>query len=99
MKLKIKNEFGMPLDLHKCDAITIKFPYMGERVLEKRSVSILDMEKGIVEVELTDFDIQGLNEGLNQNFKGEITIGDEIVHVLFAKGLNVEIKNERKVLV
>lgn len=99
MKLKILSEFGTPLNLRACDGITVKFPYMGNRILEKTTVDILDYDRGIVKVELTDFEIQGLNEGIGQNFKAEVKLGGDVYTVLFAKGLNVELKDERKFLV
>ena len=98
MKLKIINEFGNPLNLRNCDGITVKFPYMGDKILEKNSVSVIDIDNGIVEVKLSDFDIQGLNPGLGQNFKADVKIGDTVLTVLFAKGLNVEINNDRKMI-
>ena len=98
MKLKIINEFGNPLNLRNCDGITVKFPYMGDKILEKNAVSVLDMDQGIVDVKLSDFDIQGLNVGLGQNFKAEVKIGDTVLTVLFAKGLNVELNNDKKVI-
>lgn len=98
MKLKILSEFGTPLNLRNCDGITVKFPYLGNRTLEKSNVEIIDVDKAIIKIDLSDFDIQGLNVGLEQNFKAEVKIGGEVLHVLFAKGLNVAEKDERKYL-
>lgn len=98
LKVKILNEFGMPLNLKNASEILFKFPYLDHRILTKRNANVVDADESIVEVTLDEMDINGLNEGKEQNFKAEVVI-DGVKHtVLFAKSLNVEIKNGKKVI-
>lgn len=89
----------MPLNLQGCDGIKIFLPYENGEVLEKNRVTILDYDEGKIQVDLDEFEIQGLKPGLGQNFSAEAKFGDTIYRIVFSKGLNVELKNERKVLV
>jgi hypothetical protein len=98
MKLKIINEFGTPLNLQGVDRITVQFPHENGRALEKNNAKVINGADGKIEVELTDFEIQGLKVGLGQNILGEVVIGDMTLHVLWRKGLNVELNGDRKVL-
>ena len=61
MKLKIINEFGNPSKSKKLWRYYRQIPVYGDKILEKNSVSVIDIDNGIVEVKLSDFDIQGLN--------------------------------------
>lgn len=98
MKLRITNEFGAPLNLQGCDGIKVMLPYENGEVLEKNRVEILDVADGKVAIELNDFEVQGLKLGLGQTFKAEAIFGDTVYKIVFAKGLNVELRNERKVI-
>lgn len=98
MKLQIFNEFGSPLNLQGCDSIKFKFPYENGEVLEKSNVEILDFQKGTINIDLSDFEIQGLKTGEKQNFYADIVIGRTKFTVEFTKGLSVIEKNQRKVL-
>lgn len=99
MKLRITNQYGVPLDLQGCDGIKITLPYENGEVLEKNTVTILDPHEGKIKIDLDDFEIQGLKVSQNQTFRGEAKFGDTVYHIVFAKGLNVELRNERKVIV
>jgi hypothetical protein len=99
MKLQIKNEFGAPLNLQGCDGIKVKIPYENGEVLEKNKVDILDINCGKIKIHLDEFEVQGLKVGLGQTFKAEAIFGDTVYHIVFAKGLNVELRNERKAIV
>lgn len=98
MKLRITNEFGVPLNLQGCDGIKVKIPYENGEVLEKNKVDILDVSEGKIKIELDEFELQGLKVGPGQTFKAEAIFGDTVYHIVFAKGLNVELRNERKVI-
>lgn len=98
MKLRISNQFGAPLNLQGCDGIKISLPYENGEVLEKNKVTILDPHEGKIAIDLDDFEVQGLKVGMGQTFRGEAMFGDTIYHIVFAKGLNVELRNERKVV-
>jgi hypothetical protein len=98
MKLRITNQFGAPLNLQGCDGIKISLPYENGEVLEKSKVTVLDPNDGKIQIDLDDFEIQGLKVGHGQTFRGEAKFGDTTYHVVFAKGLNVELKNERKII-
>lgn len=95
-KFKILSEFKTPLPLGKVEGIKFIFPHENGRTLEKTTVSIIDVENGIVEIELTDFDIQGMKVGLDQNILAEVITYDEKFTVLFPKSLNINIAGERK---
>lgn len=99
MKLRILNEHRFPFNLNGCDSIKIFFQYDNGHMLEKKSVKIVDANDGKIEVELSDFEIQGLKVGRQQTFRGELTFKDTVYHVVFAKGLNIELINERKSIV
>jgi hypothetical protein len=63
----------------------------------------LSSAKGEIEVDLSDFDIQALSVGPDQNFTVKVYSQGKIKTGVFARTLNVETKmiegNERKVLV
>jgi len=99
MKLRVTNQFGSPLNLQGCDGIKISLPYENGQTLEKNKVTILDVHDGKIAIELDDFEVQGLKSGLGQTFTAEAKFGDTTYHIVFAKGLNVELKHDRKVLI
>lgn len=96
MKLRILNEQRFPLNLNGCDGIKILFQYENGHTLEKKSVNIINKDEGKIQVELSDFEIQGLKVGDGQTFRGELVFGETTFHVVFSKALNVELVNERK---
>lgn len=96
-RLQILSEFKTPLPLMNADIIKFQFPYENGTVLEKNVVDIIDSHRAIVEITLTDFELQGLNVGGGQNFKAVIEMSGYIYEVLFAKGMNIEMQGERKV--
>jgi hypothetical protein len=98
MKLRIINEFGNPFNLQAVDSIKVQFQYENGHTLEKNSYRIIDETEGKIELDLEDFEIQGLKVGEKQNFMAEVAIGDDVYHVLFEKGLNVGLENDRKVI-
>lgn len=99
MKLQIINEFGSPLNLQGCNSIKFRFPYDNGEVLEKNNAEIIDFAQGTIKIDLSDFEIQGLKTGENQNFFAEVLIGKTKYTVQFTKGLSVIEENQRKVLV
>lgn len=96
-KLKVLSQFKTPLPLHQAVGIKILLPYGNGEVLEKNTVDIVDADRGIISITLSDFEIQGLKAEMGQNFKAEIQFAEEKLVVLFSKGLNVELQGERKV--
>lgn len=93
MKLRILNEFGMPLFLAKPDEIEVHFPYEHDGPLVKRmsygAVEVLDDSKGEIKVTLTSFDVQGLPVGDAQTFVVKIVNGSKVREAMFPKTLNV----------
>jgi hypothetical protein len=88
-KLKILTEFKTPLPLLNAEKIKIMIPYDDGRILEKNSVSIVDAETGIVEMTLTDFELQGLKVG-QSSFGAKVYMKDGVVYtVSFANGCNI----------
>ena len=96
-KFQILNEYKSPLPLMGAEKIIFHFDTDGVGPMEKSSVEILDHAKGIVEVELSDFEIQGLSEGINDcGCKILMQNADEYT-VLFSKAISVQIIDNRKV--
>jgi len=95
-KCKILSKFKTPLPLQAALGIKLIFPYEDGRTLEKSDVTILSMDKGIIQFSLTDFELQGLKEGMGQNFTAEVLFSTHKEIVLFAKSLNIVIENDRK---
>jgi len=98
-RLQILSEFKTPLPLQNADVIKFVFPYENGATLEKNVVDIIDAHRGIVEISLSDFEVQGLKAEASQNFKAEIHMEGFVYTVLFAKGMTVEMQGERKVWV
>lgn len=98
-KLKILTEFKTPLPLFNVDRIKVLLPYEDGRTLEKNSVAVSDAESGMIELTLTDFELQGLKIGAN-NFSAKIYMKDGSMYtVSFANGCTIVVdeKTERKV--
>lgn len=96
-KFQILNEFKAPLPLMAAEKII--FTFQGENgPIEKSNVEIIDHAKGIVAVELSDFEVQGLSLGSGQNCGCKVLMqnADEYT-VLFSSAINVQIKDGRKV--
>lgn len=100
MKLKIHNKFGNVIPLGNPEEIIIEFPYLGTKTLEKTlsrgGVRILSDQNGEIEVNLSDFDIEGFNEGASQSFSGKLITGDKVLSLFFERGLNVTTNEEGK---
>ena len=94
MKLQIKNEYGSPLVLQGVKKISVRFQYENGETLEKTNFRILDAAEGKIEIDLDDFEIQGLKVGEKQNFIALVHIGDEILKVMFRGGLNVYLSDQ-----
>lgn len=98
MKLRLKNEFGIPINLLMADSITLYYPREDGSWLQKRDVTILDAENGILDVKPTNFEVQALKMGQAQDFFAKVVVGDETLTIKFHKGLDVELKDERKII-
>jgi hypothetical protein len=97
LKLKLSNEHGNPLDFNRVDGIKFFFQYENGRTLEKNNFKCTDLENACGEIELSDFEIQGLKVGVS-NFTAQAFMGEEILILEFTKGLEVAVENERKVI-
>lgn len=93
LKLRVLNEFGMPLFLGKPDEIEVFFPYEVDGPLVKRmgfgAVEVLDDSRGEIKVTLSPFDVQGLTLGDAQSFIVKIINGSKVREAVFPKCLNV----------
>jgi hypothetical protein len=96
MKLQIKNEFGSPLILQGVKSIAVRFEYENGEILEKRNAKILDAAEGKFEIDLDEFEIQGLKVGEKQSFYALVHIGDDIYKVIFREGLNVYLSDQKR---
>jgi hypothetical protein len=90
-KMKILSEFKTPLPLMQCEKIKVMLPYEDGRILEKNSVSICDAESGMIELKLTEFELQGLKPGKN-SFLAKVYM----YSVVFHGGMNIEQIDGRK---
>lgn len=101
LKLKVLNEYDVAFPLMNPDNIIVKFPYhMGylEKSLAYNQVKIIDQKHGEIEVELSDFEIDGIPEGQNQDFYMTIFRGIKKYEALFSRCLNVTFKDGKKIL-
>ncbi len=96
-KCRILSKFKTPLPLSAAQGIKLIFPYEDGRDLVKNSVTIIDADAGLIEFELTDFELQGLKVADNQNFMAEVTFATHKEVAIFPKSLNIKLENERKV--
>ena len=97
-KFKILTKFKTPQPLMQAEKITFYFEYNDGRVLEKSSVEVLDHETGLVEVEITDFELQGMKVGSEQNCKCKIFMQNmDVLTVLFSKAYTIDVIDGRKV--
>lgn len=95
LTVQIINEFRTPEPLTDVTKCVFKFPY-DAGILEKQLGKVVDPVNGLIEIELNDFEIQGLKIGEGQNFKCELHQKNEIMEVIFFKALNVKLNGERK---
>lgn len=98
MKLRLKNEFGAPLNLLETTRIAVYFPREDGTYLQKSDFTIIDPVAGELEVELKPFEKSALKVGEKQDFFAKVVVGDETLTLRFAKGLDVELKDERKIV-
>lgn len=97
-KFKILTKFKTAQPLMQADKIVFYFEYHDGRILEKSNCTVLDSENGLVEVEITDFELQGLKAGENQNCKCKIFMQNmDVLDVLFSKAYSINIVDGRKV--
>lgn len=96
-KCRILSKYKTPLPLNNAVGIKLCFPYEDGRELEKNSVTIVDAEKGLIEFELSDFEIQGLKAEIDQSFRAEVTFPQHKELVVFSKCMNISLENDRKV--
>lgn len=95
MKLQLLSELGIPFDLSGVDEIKVLLPYhIGN--LEK--ITKIPSDDNYVEVEISDFEIQGLKEGPAQTFYATVKKGNSIYTFEFPKMLTVASKDGRKVI-
>ncbi len=96
-KLRIVTQFKTPMPLMSARAITVMLPYANGQTLSK-GVNILDAAHGLIEITLTDFEMDGLKVADGQHFRAEVQLDDgNIQRVVFYKGLNIAVEGERKV--
>lgn len=96
-KCRILSKYKTPLPLGSALGIKLIFPYENGGELEKSTINILDEEKGLIEFELSDFEVQGLKAEENQTFRAEILFAGHKELVIFAKCMSISMENERKV--
>jgi hypothetical protein len=104
MKVRITNEFGQPLNLSRMKGSMFQFTYEQksqsdvELKLEKYDAVVTDSERGEMEIILSEFEVQGLKSGPDQDFFAEIYFDDWTYRVQFVKALTVSSINGRKIL-
>lgn len=98
MRVQFKNEFNLPLNLDQTSEIVVYFQREDGTFLSKRDFTIVDSSAGLLDIFLTEFEKQALKTGKSQDFFAKCVVGDEVFTLKFHKGLDVEIKDERKVI-
>lgn len=100
MKLQILDKFGNPFRLKNPKNIIVSMPYMEDRILRKslvkNQIRIVDADNGKVDVVLSQFDIDGLNQGRDQSFAATIEQGDKKYDVRFERALHVDMVEGKK---
>jgi len=98
MKIRFKNEFGIPMNLLLAEQITLHFERDDGTFLVKRDMDITDAQRGEVEFKLTDFELQALKVADGQDFFGKVLVDGHILTLRFAKGLCIKKKDGRNVV-
>lgn len=98
MKIRFKNEFGLPMNLLAVDQVTLHFEREDGTFLVKRDMNMLDAQRGEVEFNLSDFELQALKCGPEQDFFAKVVVGDEQLTLRFAKGLCIMKKDGRNII-
>jgi hypothetical protein len=93
LKLRLLNQYGLPARLASPDDVKVYFPYESSDALVKSMksghVKILNDERGEIEVELSQFEVNGMPIGIAQNFTVDILNGSKIRHGVFERAFNV----------
>ena len=88
------------MPLMQAESVKVLLPYDDGRVLEKSSVKILDSESGLIELTISDFELQGLKVGQKQSFAAKVFMkSGDVYSVLFSGGLNIAQNGDKKVWV
>lgn len=103
IKCRVLNKYGVPENLSGAKEVTVEFPYENADVLVKsmtnKHVKFLDQSKGEFEVELSDFEVQGLPVSEKNTFYVKIRIADKVKTYAFTELFHVKQIGERKVIV
>jgi len=95
-KMKILSEFKTPLPLMQAEKIKVLLPYEDGRTLEKSSVTVVDAENGMIELTLSDFELQGLKPGKN-SFGAKIYMQNgDMYSVVFNDGMFINNADGKK---
>lgn len=97
MLLKITNEYGQPLNLSRLEYSRFYFGYENGTTLEKNNARVISSERGELELDLTDFEVAGLPLG-EQDLTADLYFPGWKYSVLFAKGVNVVMINEKRAI-
>ncbi len=93
LKLRLLNQYGLPARLASPDDIKVYFPYENADALVKSMkyghVRILNDERGEIEVDVSQFEVDGMPIGIAQNFTVDIVNGSKIRHGVFERAINV----------
>ena len=95
-KMKILSEFKTPLPLMQAEKIKVLLPYEDGRTLEKSSVTVVDAENGMIELTLSDFELQGLKPG-KSSFGAKIYMQNgDMYSVVFNDGMFINNADGKK---
>ncbi len=100
---RVLNRFGIPENLAGAKEVTVEFPYGDADTLtksmERGHVKIIEGRHGELEVNLTDFEVQGLPISEKNTFYVKIRLSDKIKTYAFTEMFHVKHDGERKVIV
>lgn len=98
MRVQIQTKTGNPLDLSNMRGAKFFFPYRGDQILETSSYKIENSKTGLIDIDLSEFEINGLNDGDNQSFSAELIFDASTKQATFKNQLHVKTINEVKQL-
>ena len=101
--LKILNESGVPYPMKSPDDIVVDLPHSFggslSKTMKSGDIQIINEEHGEIRVTLTDFEVQGLKTGDNQDIIAHLIEGSNHFDILFERALTVKMDGDLKYIV
>lgn len=98
IKFRFITQFKTPLPIERATEIGVTMPYENGETLNKSTGKVADGPNGVAEIELTDFELQGLKIGETQTMLAHVVIDNRKYKAIVANAFSVGVVNERKIL-